>query len=97
MRRGPTTPGSALLVIEVAVSSQRRDLRVKPRIYARAGVPRYWVDGPRRATARSCMAGRARTGYESVEVLGPDGVLAAPELGLVAFALRDVLDAAQRR
>jgi Uma2 family endonuclease len=88
-------PSTALLVIEVAVSSQRRDLRTKPRIYARAGVPRYWVvdlDG-----ARAVVHGEpGPEGYGSVEVLGPDGVLAAPELGLPAFALRDVLDAAQR-
>jgi Uma2 family endonuclease len=92
----PYHPGSALLVIEVTVSLQRRDLRVKPRIYARAGVPRYWVvdlDGDRAVV----HGDPGPDGYGSVEVLGPDGVLAAPELGLPACALRDVLDAAQRR
>jgi Uma2 family endonuclease len=32
-----------LLVIEVAESSLRRDLRVKPPLYAAAKVPEYWV------------------------------------------------------
>jgi Uma2 family endonuclease len=36
-------PRTALLVIEVADSSARRDLEVKARIYARAGIPEYWL------------------------------------------------------
>ncbi len=39
----PYHPASAALVIEVALSSHRRDLAVKPRLYARAGVTEYWV------------------------------------------------------
>ena len=33
----------ALLVIEVATDSLRKDRLVKSRIYARAGVPEYWI------------------------------------------------------
>ena len=36
-------PQWALLVVEVADSSARRDLLVKSRIYARAGIPEYWL------------------------------------------------------
>jgi Uma2 family endonuclease len=36
-------PQEALLVIEVAFSSIRRDRLVKPRIYAAAGIPEYWI------------------------------------------------------
>jgi len=36
-------PVTAQLAVEVSRSSIRRDLSVKPRIYARAGIPRYWV------------------------------------------------------
>jgi Uma2 family endonuclease len=36
-------PERALLVIEVADSSIALDLGIKARIYADAGVPRYWV------------------------------------------------------
>jgi Uma2 family endonuclease len=36
-------PSSALLVIEVAVSSLRVDTQVKPTLFAAAGVPEYWV------------------------------------------------------
>ena len=36
-------PTSALLIIEVAESSLRHDRGIKQRIYARAGVPEYWI------------------------------------------------------
>ncbi len=36
-------PTTALLVIEVAVSSLRVDTGVKPRLFAEAGVAEYWV------------------------------------------------------
>jgi Uma2 family endonuclease len=88
----PYHPGSAPLVIEVAVSSQRRDLRVKPRIYAGAGVPLYWVidlDG-RQVVVHSDPG---PVGYGSVEVLGPEGALTAPQIGIEPIALADVLGA----
>jgi Uma2 family endonuclease len=45
--RHPTT---ALLVVEVAVSSQMIDRNVKAAMYAKAGIPTYWlVDVPGRA------------------------------------------------
>jgi Uma2 family endonuclease len=36
-------PTTALLVVEVAISSLRTDLEVKPDLYAAAGVSEYWV------------------------------------------------------
>ena len=36
-------PSTALLVVEVAVSSLRIDTRIKPPLYAAAGVPELWV------------------------------------------------------
>ena len=40
---GPVPLASVALVVEVAHSTLDQDLRVKPRIYASAGVPEYWV------------------------------------------------------
>ncbi|HET6548882.1 MAG TPA: Uma2 family endonuclease [Solirubrobacter sp.] len=88
----PYHPGTAALVVEVAVSSQRRDLRVKPRLYAAAGVPVYWVidvDGGR-AVMHSEPAGDH---YERVEVVTE---LTAPHVGLAPIAVSDVLAAAGR-
>jgi Uma2 family endonuclease len=39
----PYHPATATLIVEVAVSSLRRDLGTKTELYARAGVPEYWV------------------------------------------------------
>jgi Uma2 family endonuclease len=36
-------PHSALLVVEVASESIRKDRLVKSRVYARAGIPEYWI------------------------------------------------------
>jgi Uma2 family endonuclease len=42
MRKGPTT-ADALLFIEVADTSLQYDRTVKLRLYARAGIPEYWI------------------------------------------------------
>ncbi len=42
-RAGSPRPEDVLLVIEVAESSLRYDRTTKLRLYARAGVPEYWV------------------------------------------------------
>jgi len=36
-------PGTAILVIEVAGESLRRDRRIKAALYARFGIPEYWI------------------------------------------------------
>jgi Uma2 family endonuclease len=36
-------PTSALLIVEVSLSSLRKDRRVKGPLYAENGVPEYWV------------------------------------------------------
>jgi Uma2 family endonuclease len=41
--RGRGHPTSALLVIEISDSSLRKDRTVKMRVYARAGLPEYWI------------------------------------------------------
>ena len=38
-----THPTTALLVVEVADDSLRRDRTVKQRLYARNGIPEYWI------------------------------------------------------
>jgi Uma2 family endonuclease len=91
----PYHPGTAALVIEVSVSSPRRDLRQKPILYACAGVPLYWVvdlDGSR-AVIHSEPGSE---GYARVETCGADGELAAPELGIAPIRVADVLAAAHR-
>jgi Uma2 family endonuclease len=76
----PAHPSRALLVIEVAVSSRDRDLRLKPRVYAPA-VDEYWVvDLERRCVV--VHRGAAAHGYQDVELVPEDGLIAAGALDL---------------
>jgi Uma2 family endonuclease len=92
-RHEPYHPATAELAIEVAHSSLRRDLHVKPRIYANARIPRYWViDLDHRRAVVHTKPGA--DGYDDVETLASGGTLSVPELGisislaeLLAFAL----------
>jgi Uma2 family endonuclease len=87
-------PPTAALAIEVSHSSLRRDLQVKPRIYANAGIPLYWVvdlDG-RRAVVHSEPR---QDGYARVETTASDATLSAPELG-VSISLAELLEFAIR-
>jgi Uma2 family endonuclease len=89
----PYHPATAALAVEIAHSSQRRDLRVKPKLYAAAGVPVYWVidlDGHRAVAHTDPVDGA----YEHVQVLAESDLLSAPQIGLAAIAVADVLAAA---
>jgi Uma2 family endonuclease len=88
LHRHPTT---ALLVVEVAVTSQAADTTVKPRLYALAGVPDYWViDVPRRRVEVRRDPDPDAGVYRSVATLAaeqmiePLGIDVAP-LDLAAF------------
>jgi Uma2 family endonuclease len=83
-------PSKAYLIIEVADTSLRRDRVVKPALYARAGVPEYWVIDVNACTVLRMT--RPRKGaYSRTEELGKaDGVklVAFPD---VVVKLKDVL------
>ncbi|MCI0334431.1 MAG: Uma2 family endonuclease [Planctomycetes bacterium] len=80
-----------LLVIEAAESSLRRDQQIKLPIYARAGIPEYWIADLEREMLiihREPEAGR----YKLVETRQGDDLvspLAAPEL---SFAVRQAFE-----
>lgn len=89
----PYHPASAELAIEVAVSSLRRDLVVKPRIYASADIPEYWVidiEGSRAIVHRD----PTQEGYRSRIELGPGGALDGSVVGIGEIHIADVLAAA---
>jgi Uma2 family endonuclease len=67
-------PTTALLVIEVAVSSLRTDTRIKPPLYAAAGVPELWVVEPQGRRVR--VFSDPRDGSYGLESrAGPDDLL----------------------
>lgn len=89
----PYHPATAALVIEVAVSSQRRDLAVKPRLYAAAGVMEYWVldlDGRRLVVHSQPAAGE----YTRVVERHGSGRWTSQAVALPELVVADVLAAA---
>jgi Uma2 family endonuclease len=89
----PYHPGTAAFVIEVSVSSLRRDLVTKPMLYARAGVTEYWVvdlDGRRVV----CHRNPGPDGYREVTEVAADGRLTARSIDLPSLDVRELLAAA---
>jgi len=62
------TPTSALLIVEVSVSSRRLDRGRKSQLYARAGVPEYWIIDVGANTAE-VRRDPASHGYRKIELL----------------------------
>ncbi len=74
-------PRTALLVVEVSFSSPQIDRGVKAELYARAGVPTYWlVDVPGKAVEVRTDPGP--DGYSSLEVYGLDRAVPSPAEGV---------------
>ena len=74
-------PRTALFVVEVAVTSHAVDRGLKVELYARAGVPVYWiVDVPARTIEVRTEPGR--DGYAHRESYGPGARVPAPAPGV---------------
>ena len=91
-RHHPTT---ALLAIEVAVSSHMIDRNVKAKLYAQAGIPTYWVvDVPGRAIEIRSRPGR--DGYAHCDIRRQGSIVPSPLAGVddvdIAALLRDIDD-----
>jgi Uma2 family endonuclease len=67
-------PGTALLLVEVAWSSLRKDRQVKTGIYAEAGVPEYWVVNLREGVVE-VFRDPSSEGYRERTSWGPGSVL----------------------
>ena len=81
--RGPVaenrflTPHDVLLIVEIAQTTQGRDMGLKRMLYAQAGIPTYWViDAVRRVV--HVYAGPAEGNYSSVHTVRFDEALAVP-------------------
>lgn len=70
-------PRTALLVIEVAVTSQTTDRTTKADLYARAGIPIYWlIDVPARTTEVRTQPGAS--GYAKLDIHSGGTLLHCP-------------------
>jgi Uma2 family endonuclease len=88
----PYHPATAALVIEVAVSSLRRDLGIKTALYGSADVLEYWVldlDGRRMLVHRAPHA----SGYAERHELAPGDRLQAVSVALAELDLGELLRA----
>jgi Uma2 family endonuclease len=85
-------PESALLVIEVSVSSLRYDRNAKAAVYARAGIPEYWiVDVEGRAVEVRVDPDPVAAKWRSMTRLGPSDVLQARAVPLPPIPIADIL------
>jgi len=62
----------AVLVVEVSISTSRTDLTVKGRLYARGGIPEYWVVEPKTRKVTVHREPQADGTWGSVTVLEGD-------------------------
>jgi Uma2 family endonuclease len=84
------TPADLLLLIEVADSSIRYDREVKAPLYARYGVPEYWLLNLGKKTIEVfCDPGP--TGYLHISKHGPDDTIAPRAAPNVWIALRPII------
>jgi len=88
-------PATAALVVEVADASLRLDRGLKARIYARAGIPDYWivnlVDRVLEVHRDPVSAGRRGSRYRDIRVMGADERVVPIPRPLAAIAVADLL------
>ncbi len=65
----------AMLVVEVSISTRGTDLTVKSRLYAKAGVPEYWVVEPESRKLTVCRDPQPDGTWASVTVLDGDAYI----------------------
>jgi Uma2 family endonuclease len=84
-------PRTALLAVEVSASSRETDRVVKARVYARAGVPTYWiVDVPGRAVEVHSDPGA--DGYRRCETYGVGERVPSPAAGVAELDVTELFN-----
>ncbi len=84
-------PRTALIVVEVAVSSHSIDRGVKSDLYARAGIPVYWlIDVPGKAVEMRTQPGGH--GYQRCEIYHPGEHLPSPAAGVESLPVAALFD-----
>lgn len=84
-------PRTALLIVEVSVSSHGVDREVKADLYARAGVPTYWlVDVLGKAVEVRTDPGP--DGYRHCEIYGRGTAVPSPAAGVAALDVSALLE-----
>lgn len=93
-------PTTAVLVVEVPDSTLRYDRTTKASLYARAGIPEYWILDLVDRTLEVHRAPQVdrtqplRYGYASVEIVPEDGSLSSLSSSNASVAVSDLLPSA---
>jgi Uma2 family endonuclease len=82
----PGHPTTAVLLVEVALESLRKDRKLKLGIYAEAGVPEYWIVDVERERVEVYTQPSGRE-YQRCEVIERTGVLRPTQLPGVELAV----------
>lgn len=70
-RKAHPLPEDVLLIIEVADTSVEFDMQVKAHLYARAGIPEYWVVDVK-AGCLQVFTSPSEEGYQNCQMLGAE-------------------------
>lgn len=70
-RKAHPLPEDVLLIIEVADTSVEFDMKVKAHLYARAGIPEYWVVDVK-AGCLQVFTSPSEEGYQNCQMLGAE-------------------------
>jgi Uma2 family endonuclease len=89
-RRATPRPNEVLLIIEVADSSLAYDRNVKRSLYARHGIPEFWIVNLAAGEIEVCRAPEGER-YASVSRVGREGVLEPVLLPGVAIPVAALL------
>lgn len=86
---GHPQPKDVYLIVEIAESSLAYDRTVKTRLYAKAGIPDYWIID---AKSRAVEVHRdpSPTGYRTVERVTRRGTVSPAAFPDVAIVLREL-------
>lgn len=84
-------PRSALLMIEVSDTTLSKDRRVKLALYARYGIPEYWIVNVKNSTVEVHRDPDPEAGrYRTLLTAGPDATLSPTGLPGVSISLREL-------
>ena len=84
-------PGAAVLVIEVAGDSLRRDRHIKAALYARGGIPEYWIVNVEAQVIEAFADPDAAAGaYRRTRTVAASEIIASEALPPDSFSVSDL-------
>ena len=84
-------PDSALLVIEVADDSLRKDRTVKSALYARFGIPEYWIVNVEDEVIEALTDPNRDAGvYRRLQTFSKEDAITSVAIPLVSFPVREL-------